>query len=158
LHHSLDLADGQTHAVHSVNTGVPHAVSFVESVDAVDLVPLGASLRYHEAFAPAGTNANFAEIIEAQTLKIRTYERGVEDETLACGTGMAACALLHAHLTGAVSPIAVQVAGGDTLSIGFTASGDTFTAVTLTGPADFVFEGSLTLPESSAHPTDPTAH
>ena len=146
LHQELGLADGEKHTVHSFNTGVPHSVVFSDDIDAVDIVPQGASLRYHEAFAPEGTNANFAQVLGAQSLRIRTYERGVEGETLACGTGMAACALLHAELTGAPSPISVNVAGGDTLSIGFTKSGDSYHHVTLTGPADFVFEGSLTSP------------
>lgn len=141
----LGFSGGETRTVHSVNTGVPHAVIFVDEVDAIDLPRLGASLRYHETFAPAGTNANFAEVIDNHTLKIRTYERGVESETLACGTGMAACALLHAQLEGAESPIAVRVAGGDTLSIGFERTADGFRQITLTGPADFVFEGSISL-------------
>lgn len=145
LNQSLTLSDDAAHPVHALNTGVPHAVVFTEDVDAVDLIPMGASLRYHEAFAPAGTNANFAQVLRPQALKIRTYERGVEGETLACGTGMAACAMLHAELTNAPSPIAVTVAGGDTLSIGFTREGDVFRQVTLTGPADFVFEGTITL-------------
>lgn len=147
LNQVLTLADGKESTVHSFNTGVPHAVVFVTDIDAIDLVPMGASLRYHEAFAPAGTNANFAEILNPQSLRIRTYERGVEGETLACGTGMAACALLHAELNNLSGPIAVKVAGGDTLSIDFSRGAKGYENVTLTGPADFVFEGSLTLPE-----------
>ncbi|MEI8039717.1 MAG: diaminopimelate epimerase, partial [Verrucomicrobiota bacterium] len=101
-------------------------------------------IRQHPAFAPAGTNANFATVLQPGHLEIRTYERGVEDETLACGTGMVACALIHHLLTGAPSPIQVDVAGGDTLRIGFKKSGDqAFHHVTLTGPADFVFEGEI---------------
>ncbi len=93
LDQALDVA-GQRLAVHSVNTGVPHAVVFVEDLDGVDVPRLGAGLRYHEAFAPKGTNANFARITGPGQIAIRTYERGVEDETLACGTGMVACALI----------------------------------------------------------------
>ena len=132
--------------MHSFNTGVPHAVVFGNDIDAIDNVPQGASVRYHDAIAPNGTNANFVEVLDPQSLRIRTYERGVEGETLACGTGMAACALIHAELTGAPSPVSVKVAGGDTLSIGFTKNGEAYQNVTLTGPADFVFEGTLTLP------------
>ena len=146
LGQELTLADGQVHQVHSFNTGVPHAVAFADDIDAIDIVPQGASVRYHDAFSPNGTNANFVEVLDPQSLRIRTYERGVEGETLACGTGMAACALVHAELTGATSPVSVKVAGGDTLSIGFTKDGDSYQNVTLTGPADFVFEGTLTLP------------
>ena len=92
----------------------------------------------------AGTNANFVKLLAPDHIAIRTYERGVEDETLACGTGMVACALIHNLLTGAESPVKVDVEGGDTLSIGFEKTGDTsFTNVTLTGPADFVYEGEI---------------
>lgn len=133
--------------LHFVNTGVPHAVVFVESPDALaalDVFQLGSLVRHHQAFAPAGTNANFATVLSPGHIAIRTYERGVEDETLACGTGMVACALLHHLLTGAPSPVKVDVAGGDTLEIGFTPLGDqAFTDVTLAGPADFVFEGDI---------------
>lgn len=127
-----------------VNTGVPHAVAFVDNLPGVEVVKHGAAIRYHEGFAPAGTNANFATVLSPGHIAIRTYERGVEDETLACGTGMVACALMHHLLDGAPSPIKVDVKGGDTLEIGFEKTGETtFTNVTLTGPADFVFEGDI---------------
>lgn len=132
--------------VHFINTGVPHAVAYLDSVEGIDLVKMGAYLRYHETFAPAGTNANFACVLSPQHLKLRTYERGVEDETLACGTGMTATALLHSVLTGAASPIRLDVAGGCTLSVGFEKEGDAFSHVTLTGPAVMVFEGDIELP------------
>ena len=133
--------------VHFINTGVPHAVAYLDSVDDIDIRKMGAFLRYHEAFAPAGTNANFACVLAPQHLKLRTYERGVEDETLACGTGMTATALLHAALTGAPSPISLDVAGGVTLSVAFTREGESgFRDVTLTGPAVRVFEGHIELP------------
>jgi diaminopimelate epimerase len=129
--------------VHSLNTGVPHAVAFVADLAAVDVVTHGRAIRRHPGFAPAGTNANFATVLEPGHIAIRTYERGVEDETLACGTGMVACALIHHLLSGAPSPIKVDVAGGETLEIGFEATGGAFSNVTLTGPADFVFEGEI---------------
>ena len=133
--------------VHFINTGVPHAVAYLDSVDDIDIRKMGAFLRYHEAFAPAGTNANFACVLAPQHLKLRTYERGVEDETLACGTGMTATALLHAALTGAPSPISLDVAGGVTLSVAFTRVGESdFADVTLTGPAVRVFKGEIDLP------------
>jgi diaminopimelate epimerase len=110
----------------------------------LDVFTHGRAIRRHEAFAPAGTNANFATVLKPGHIEIRTYERGVEDETLACGTGMVACALIHHLLTGAPSPVKVDVAGGDTLEIGFEKTGDqSFKNVTLTGPADFVFEGEI---------------
>ncbi len=136
--------DGLSSSVSSINTGVPHTVAFTESLSSLDVKALGAVIRYHDFFSPAGTNANFAQVLSSQHLAIRTYERGVEGETLACGTGMVACALLHHLNTGAPSPIKIDVAGGDTLEIGFTPlADDQFTDVTLTGPADFVFEGTI---------------
>ncbi len=130
--------------VHVLNTGVPHAVAFVNDLENFDVIKNGAAIRYHERFAPNGTNANFAEIIAPNHIAIRTYERGVEGETLACGTGMCAVALIHNLLTDAPSPIKIDVAGGDTLEIGFEKTGEnTFTNVTLSGPADFVFEGDI---------------
>jgi len=146
--HVLDATEVVPAPVHFINTGVPHAVAYLDSVDQIDIVKMGAFLRYHEAFAPAGTNANFACALSPQHLRLRTYERGVEGETLACGTGMTATALLHAVLTGAPSPISLDVAGGCTLSVGFKREeGDTFSNVTLTGPAVMVFEGDILLPE-----------
>ncbi len=138
---------GLSSKLHFVNTGVPHVVTFLadaKALDDFDVYENGAAIRNHPAYAPAGTNANFAAILAPDHISIRTFERGVEDETLACGTGMVASALVHHLLTGASSPIKVNVEGGDTLEIGFEKSGDqTFKNVTLTGPADFVFEGEI---------------
>ncbi|MCB1130088.1 MAG: diaminopimelate epimerase [Verrucomicrobiae bacterium] len=130
--------------LHFVNTGVPHVVAFVDDLPGTDVFTHGRAIRRHEAFAPAGTNANFATVLAPGHIAIRTYERGVEDETLACGTGMVACALMHHLVTGSPSPVKVDVAGGDTLEIGFEKTSDGgFRNVTLTGPADFVFEGDI---------------
>jgi diaminopimelate epimerase len=145
--HTPTLVPGLEAALHFVNTGVPHVVTFLasaEALDECDVFTHGGVIRNHPAFSPAGTNANFAAILAPDHISIRTFERGVEDETLACGTGMVACALVHHLLTGATSPIKVDVEGGDTLEIGFEKTGDqTFKNVTLTGPADFVFEGEI---------------
>jgi diaminopimelate epimerase len=136
--------DGFAGVLHSVNTGVPHVVSFVDDLENTDVFSHGHAIRNHPHFAPAGTNANFAKVLSPGHISIRTYERGVEDETLACGTGMVASALIHHLLTGAESPVKVDVEGGDTLTIGFEKSGaNSFSHVTLTGPADFVFEGEI---------------
>jgi len=143
LNETLDL-DGVPHTVHSLNTGVPHAVVFVDDLASVELRRFGAAMRHHPHYAPKGTNANFAQVLAPGRIAIRTYERGVEDETLACGTGMVACALLHHEITGAPSPVRVRVAGGDTLEVSFnkTAPGQ-YADVTLLGPADFTFAGTL---------------
>ena len=148
LRESIELPSAAL-TVHSVNTGVPHAVVVVDDLKALEAVPImeyGSGLRYHAHFAPKGTNANFIAPLDAQTLAIRTYERGVEGETLACGTGVTASALIFHELTGAKSPVAVQVRGSDTLSVGFEEAGrGCYRNVTLTGPADFVFEGDVAI-------------
>jgi diaminopimelate epimerase len=135
--------------VHFLNTGVPHAVVFAPKVEAYPVHAHGAALRYHPHFAPAGTNANFVQVEGRCNLRLRTYERGVEGETLACGTGVVASALLHSVLTGAESPVSVRVQGGDTLRVEFKKHGEgagtVFTEVDLIGPADFVFDGELAL-------------
>jgi diaminopimelate epimerase len=136
--------------VHFINTGVPHAVIFVDDLAGTDVLKLGAAIRYHDHFAPRGTNANFVHVESPGHLAIRTYERGVEGETLACGTGVCAAALMHAALHGAEAPVHVRVRGGDTLEVGFEKTPDAFRAVTLTGPADFVFDGEIALPQAQA--------
>ena len=140
LAHSLNLL-GNDREVHSLNTGVPHAVVFVQDLENIPVVEEGRALRCHQRFAPGGTNANFVEIMAPGSLAIRTYERGVEDETLACGTGGVASALIHHLLTGAPSPVRVLVRGGETLEVGFLIQNGHPVNVTLTGPADFVFTG-----------------
>ena len=140
-------AAGETLEIHFLNTGVPHAVIFVDDLETTAVTRLGAAIRHHSHFAPKGTNVNFVQVESPGSIAIRTYERGVEDETLACGTGVVACALLHALATGVSSSVRVRVRGGDTLRVGFEpgATAGEFGAVTLTGPADFVFDGTLTL-------------
>ena len=140
-----DLAvDGELLSVNAINTGVPHAVVFVEDLDAVDVRRVGSAIRHHSHFSPAGTNANFAQVLAPDHIAIRTYERGVEDETLACGTGMVACAIVHFELNDGDRPIRVQVRGGDTLMVNFrkTRDGD-FKDVTLLGPAELTFSGKI---------------
>jgi diaminopimelate epimerase len=137
------LAADEKLNVYFLNTGVPHAVVFVEDLEKTDIVRLGRALRHHPHFAPKGTNANFIAELPGGGIAIRTYERGVEDETLACGTGVCAAALIFARLTGARSPVSVKVRGGDTLKVGFEVDGQGWKKVTLTGPADFVFDGTV---------------
>ena len=140
---SLDIS-GESQTINYINTGVPHAILQVPDVESVDIKSIGAAIRYHEEFAPAGTNANIFSVIEPGHIAVRTYERGVEDETLACGTGVVANAIVHHLLTGAPSPVAIDVRGGDTLKVEFTPlEGDQFDDVRLIGPADFVFSGMI---------------
>jgi diaminopimelate epimerase len=142
LEEELEVEGGLL-TVHSINTGVPHAVVLAGDLAAVDLPKLGPALRYHPRFAPKGTNVNFVAVEGEGRIAVRTYERGVEGETLACGTGVTAAALIHHALTGTPSPIAVRVKGGETLTVGFAGGRDGFRGVTLAGPADFVFDGTI---------------
>jgi len=145
LNESLSIG-AEKLTVHSINTGVPHAVVIVEDLEKCDVRGLGATLRWHEHFAPKGTNVNFVSIAATGgAISIRTYERGVEDETLACGTGMVASAIIAHELTGAPVPVSVKVRGGDTLEVAFEKRGAEYDNVLLTGPADFVFDGQVEL-------------
>jgi diaminopimelate epimerase len=129
--------------VHFINSGVPHVVIPVSKIDDVDVRREGAAIRHHKTFSPSGTNVNFIEKHGPNKIAIRTYERGVEDETLACGTGVVASALIFAASENTNGPISVIARGGDELRVGFEKSGERFRNVTLTGPAEFVFEGSI---------------
>ena len=131
--------------VHFINSGVPHVVIPVAKIDDADVRREGAAIRHHKIFLPNGTNVNFIEKRGPNKIAIRTYERGVEDETLACGTGIVASALIFAASENTNGPISVIARGGDELEVGFEKSGDRFRNVTLTGPAEFVFEGTIDL-------------
>ena len=124
-----------------VNTGVPHYVIFVDDVDLVDVVELGRKYRYHNFFAPAGTNVNFVKVLGPSHLQMRTYERGVEDETLACGTGTVASAVI-AHLQKKMPfPIAVTTRGGELMVYG----DPSLENLELEGEVQEVFTGQFTL-------------
>jgi diaminopimelate epimerase len=104
-------------------------------------------VRFHPLFQPAGTNVNFIRVTGPHALDIRTYERGVEDETLACGTGSVAAALIVARLGQAAPPVNVRTRGGEVLTVHFTRQGDDFQEVYLEGDAVVVFEGELWVDE-----------
>ncbi len=141
----LDLeVDGRTLTLHSVDTGVPHAVVLVDDIEAADVRGLGSRIRHHEVFMPAGTNVNFVGRLEDGAFKVRTYERGVEDETQACGTGAVASALVAAVLDRAASPVEIVTTGGDRLTILFDLQeGPAADNVFLKGPAHVVYRGEL---------------
>jgi diaminopimelate epimerase len=145
LRRTLEIG-GVKLSTHSVNTGVPHVVTFVDDIESTPVQHWGAQIRYHPAFQPNGTNANFIKELEPGRIAIRTYERGVEAETLACGTGVTAAGLIYAALNDATSPVRLLARGGDWLEVGFRKSESGFEKVTLKGPADFVFEGSIAIP------------
>ncbi len=124
--------------LHFVNTGVPHAVVLVHDISKANVRAMGAALRYHQHFAPAGTNVNFVSVTDTHRLSVRTYERGVEDETLACGTG-AAASVVVAHALGLVETrVEVKTSGGEVLVISLE-DGSVF----LSGSAEYTFSGLL---------------
>jgi diaminopimelate epimerase len=127
----------------SIDTGVPHAVVFVEDLLSYDVVKWGRLIRYHKHFLPRGTNADFATVIDRHKIKLRTYERGVEDETLACGTGMVAAALAAAGRGQIESPVDVTVQSGDTLRIYFQKENDCWKEIFLEGSVKIVYQGFL---------------
>ncbi|MBI4335891.1 MAG: diaminopimelate epimerase [Candidatus Omnitrophica bacterium] len=143
LWQNIDLSVGtQFYKVHYINTGVPHTVFFVGSVETINVREVGRHIRSHKNFHPGGTNANFAQVSGANSIKVRTYERGVEDETLACGTGSVASALLSFHLKlTKKSPVLVETKSGETLKVYFDYKNNRFSNVWLEGAARIVFEG-----------------
>ena len=142
LNFPLRLDDG-VYTVCSANSGVPHVVFFIEDLEATDIIDLGGQTRYHDDFQPAGTNANFVRIRNEREIDIRTYERGVEDETLACGTGSIASAVLSALLGKTTSPVAVRTASGSVLTIHFDLDGGEPKNVHLEGDARVIYAGEL---------------
>jgi len=137
---SLELG-GESHACHLIDTGVPHLVVPVKDVQAIDVQTLGAEARFHERFAPNGVNVNFAAQGQDGALLVRTYERGVEGETMACGTGMSAVALVFSALGKTASPVAVMPLSGDSVTIHFKHDQHGFRDVVLEGPAQVLFSG-----------------
>jgi diaminopimelate epimerase (EC 5.1.1.7) len=126
--------------VHSVDTGVPHAVVLVKNAAAVDVQTIGSVIRFHEHFQPAGTNVNFVQVTSPETLICRTYERGVEAETYACGTGAVASQVV-AHSLGLTGPeVRVTTSGGEILGV-ILEDGKPY----LQGAATLVFTGTLNL-------------
>ena len=134
---------GRKVVVDFLNTGVPHAVLFVRSVRSIDVAKQGRAIRYHSAFAPSGTNVNFVEIGRGNRIHVRTYERGVEGETLACGTGVVAASILSNLRRGLKPPIQVATRGGDNVRVGFSMVNGHARKVTLQGPARIVYRGVL---------------
>ncbi|MBI2915950.1 MAG: diaminopimelate epimerase [Elusimicrobia bacterium] len=141
----LKLEEGKEIHISSVNTGVPHVVLLVTDIEKMDVDHLGRTIRYHKQFAPRGTNVNFVARKDPHTLLVRTYERGVESETLACGTGVVASALIGAVKGLVTSPVSCLTRGGETLKIYFTLKSQThsFSEVYLEGPAQICFVGEV---------------
>jgi diaminopimelate epimerase len=144
---SLRMKDVEAVETHSnyylLNTGSPHFVKFASNILAVDVVATGREIRYSKQFAAEGINVNLVETTGENSIYVRTYERGVEDETLSCGTGVTAAALVNAHNERGFNSINVKTPGGQ-LSVEFEKTGETsFTNIWLCGPAQFVFKGEV---------------
>ncbi len=126
-----------------LNTGSPHHVTFKNDIDSIDVKSLGASIRYGKPYNTEGTNVNFVEQINDNSFKVRTYERGVEDETLSCGTGVTAVAISAFHTNKTKSnTIVLKTRGGD-LQVRFTKKNEHYKKVFLIGPTEMVFKGFL---------------
>lgn len=132
--------------VHFLNTGVPHMVTQVDDVLSTPVETAGRHLRFHKEFAPAGTNVNFVRLRDPHNLEVRTYERGVEAETLACGTGCIASAITFARLGMVEAPVRIKTASGEFLTIGFDVTPEGATNVSLQGSAHVVFRGYIDAP------------
>lgn len=137
------IVDNRQENLHFVNTGVPHAVKIVDDLAQAPVVEQGRAIRTHKFFAPAGTNVNFVSIVSDRAIAVRTYERGVEDETLACGTGSTASALIAAAIKNLKSPIEVRTSGSEKLKIYFTHKDAGFHDVYLEGDIVRVYEGRI---------------
>ena len=138
--------NGQRVTTHFVNTGVPHTVFILDTPDELeeqDVVGQGRNVRYHSHYAPAGTNVNFVALLGQRAVALRTYERGVEDETLACGTGATAVALVGAAKGMVESPVDVLTRSGETLTIYFDATEGLPDEVYMEGEATLIYQGQL---------------
>lgn len=142
---TLDV-DGETLILYHINTGVPHAVLFVKdlwNISDEDIRRKGRCIRFHRIFEPEGTNVDFVEIEGPGNIHVRTYERGVEGETMACGTGASASALItHLYKGGGKPPFTVKVPGG-TLKIDFNETDSRVKDVWLAGEVTWAYKGEL---------------
>ena len=134
----ITLGDAHTF----LDTGSPHHVQFVDDVKQVDIVKEGRTIRHSELYSPDGTNVNFVNFNGDNEITVRTYERGVEDETLACGTGVVACAIASHLKEPKYSDFNINVMGGK-LRVFFSKQNDLFQDIWLEGPATFVFSGTI---------------
>jgi len=126
-----------------LNTGSPHFVKFASNVEDIDVVQTGQEIRYSKQFAAEGINVNFVEAIDEDGIFVRTYERGVENETLSCGTGVTASALLNAHNENGFNRVEVKTPGGR-LSVEYNKIDDEhFDNIWLCGPAEMVYKGEI---------------
>ncbi len=134
---------GKRLTISRINTGVPHAVLFLENFEGVDVRGLGGAIRNHPHYALRGTNANFVAVKNRSRLWVRTYERGVEDETLACGTGAVASALVAAFKGLVKSPVSIKTSGGEILTVHFEIEAGDVRKVFFEGDVHIIYEGEM---------------
>lgn len=125
-----------------LNTGSPHYVRILQQNESVDIVDYGKSVRYSETYKENGVNVNLIREIDQSSIHVETYERGVEDETLSCGTGVTACALVWMKLNENINAVSISTKGGD-LSVEAVKTGEGYSNIWLSGPAKFVFDGRI---------------
>jgi diaminopimelate epimerase len=128
--------------IYFLNTGVPHAVVPVDNIENIEINSIGREIRFHDKFSPKGSNVNFIQKT-GNGIRIRTYERGVEAETLACGTGATASAIVASQIWGLEPPVKVRVQSGELLNIHFNVLPDKVTGILLEGKVNFIYEGTI---------------
>ena len=148
--------DAEQFLMHFVNTGSPHVVLFDEQMDERDVVSVGRAIRRHSEFAPEGTNVNFVQLLGGDRIAMRTYERGVEAETLACGTGSVASALVASLQFGLRSPVHVRTRGGEDLHVEFQQDGERLHDIVLLGSAHMLYSGIVRYNTQTNRIVDPT--
>ena len=144
--HLVFERDGRSQTGFFVNTGVPHVVLFIQDhreLENADVAGLGKFIRHHSLFAPQGTNVNFVHCVDHHQIQIRTYERGVEGETLACGTGATAAVLVAARQKKVLPPVQVKTRGGEVLTVDFMIQRNQIQKAWLEGPVKIVFTGEI---------------
>lgn len=139
--------NGRTITVHYVDTGVPHTIVYVQGLKGIDVKTIGQTIRFHEQFKPRGTNVNFVEQLGDDLVEVRTYERGVEDETRACGTGSVAAGIVsylrvHPDIRNVEKAVMnVKTKSGEILNVTFDVKNSHITNVWLKGSAKFIAQG-----------------
>jgi diaminopimelate epimerase len=151
----LVRASGEEFSASFINTGSPHVVIFDEHLEERDILSTGRLIRSHTAFEPEGTNVNFVQLLGGDRIAMRTYERGVEAETLACGTGSVASALISSMLFGLRSPTHVRTRGGEDLHVEFQQKGDGFSEIVLLGSAHMLYSGIVRYSPQTKRIVDP---
>jgi diaminopimelate epimerase len=137
------LIEGDKQIFSTIHTGVPHAVLFVEDLEGLDVFRMGRAIRYHSHFTPNGTNVDFVQLERGPQLSVRTYERGVEDETLACGTGAVASALVAAFKGWVKSPVSIRTRGGEILTVYFEIEAKEIKRVFFEGEVHLIYEANM---------------